>query len=81
MKRTGVDAKYPDEKRYRSFEKGAPTWARTLLKIRCTSCGKESEVSTQSNLGRPYENVCECGNHLYTDADPPILGWSASVDT
>lgn len=48
-----VDAKYPDETRYDSIEKGAPSWARTRIQIRCISCGRESEEFTQSNFVRP----------------------------
>jgi hypothetical protein len=70
------DAKYPDEGRYAGFEPGAPTWVRIYFAVRCSRCADESEHSTQTNIGRPYNGVCHCGWILYRDVEPPKLTWS-----
>jgi hypothetical protein len=70
-----VDAKYPDEDRYRGFEAGAPAWVRFRFAVTCSGCGLTSPDSTQTNIVRPWVYVCQCGRPLYEDVQSPILSW------
>ena len=70
-----VDAKYPDEDRYRGFEAGAPTWVRFSFSVTCGGCTLASTTSTQTNIGRPYVYMCQCGRPLYEDVQAPLLSW------
>jgi hypothetical protein len=70
-----IDAKHPNEKRYRGLERGSPSWVRFNLTVSCKSCGASLETSTQTNLVRPYTSVCDCGAVLYDDLFAPVLSW------
>lgn len=71
-----TDAKYPDEKRYSGFERGAPTWVRFHFLVRCLECGSTRAESIQTNLVRPRKRVCNCGTALYLDEQVPRVGWT-----
>jgi ribosomal protein S27E len=71
-----TDAKYPDEKRYAGFERGAPSWVRFHFSVRCLKCGSTSAHSTQTNIVRPWKCTCTCGAPLYVDMQAPRMGWS-----
>lgn len=73
-----TDAKYPDEQRYASFEKGSPAWVRIYFIAQCPKCGKETEDSTQSNLVRPRSQRCSCGHLLFMDNAPPQITWQTT---
>ncbi len=68
-----TDAKYPDEQRYASYEKGSPSWARIHFIVQCPQCGRRENLSTQSNLVRPRNRVCRCGHQLFIDNTPPQM--------
>lgn len=70
-----TDAKYPEEQRYASFEKGSPAWVRVYFIAQCPKCGKETEYSTQSNIVRPRRQACSCGHQLFIDRTPPQIIW------
>jgi hypothetical protein len=72
-----IDAKYPDEARYRGFEAGAPSWARFNFTITCRGCGATTSSSTQTNLARPWVRFCDCGTALYEDVTPVALSWES----
>lgn len=72
-----TDLKYPDELRYGSFEKGAPTWIRVHFVVRCSKCQRTSRESIQTNLTRPWRSECRCRAPLFEDVEDPCLGWSA----
>ncbi len=70
-----TDKKYPDEERYAAFEKGSPVWARINFIAKCPRCGKQTQLSTQSNLVRPSSRSCRCGHKLFIDNAPPQIIW------
>jgi hypothetical protein len=70
-----TDQKYPDERRYAHWEKGAPSWVRVSFDAKCPSCGLATERSTQTNLVRPWDCFCKCGRRLYSDRYVPQLLW------
>jgi len=70
------DTKYPDERRYQTMERGAPTWARVSFEVTCPRCGKCSQESTQNNNVRPRRCLCMCGNLLFNETvEMPQLSW------
>ena len=70
-----TDTKYPDEKRYVGFERGAPSWVRFHFHVRCLKCGETSVQSTQTNIVRPWKCMCACGASLYVDEQEPRVSW------
>jgi len=65
-----LDVKYDDE----SID--YPTWARVNFLVRCPKCHEKIKLSTQSNMVRPWTQVCTCGELLYTEIDDmPLLEW------
>lgn len=59
-----IDSKYKDIK-----SSSLPTWARIGFKITCTKCGTINTCSTQTNIVRPFSEICKCGQTLYTETD------------
>jgi hypothetical protein len=47
-------------------------WARISFIIICSKCQKENTVSTQENIGRPWNNKCDCGNVIYSEKVSPF---------
>ena len=70
-----TDLKYPDERRYAPWEKGAPSFARVRFDVTCPACGLVTQRGTQTNLVRPWTCVCSCGRRLYADRQAPELSW------
>ena len=61
-----IDLKYNVES---SFKFG---WARVYFTIKCAQCQKENTISTQENVGRPWDVKCECGSIIYQDHKSPF---------
>lgn len=51
-----------------------PRWARVSFLLRCPTCEVSMESSTQTNLGRPYDQGCHCGLPLLRSCSPPQIG-------
>jgi len=49
-----------------------PTWGRVHLAITCP-CGRVRETSTQTNIVRPRDVRCECGQILLVEQEQVIL--------
>ncbi|TXN37189.1 hypothetical protein FVB32_02570 [Flagellimonas hymeniacidonis] len=47
-------------------------WARVYFTIKCSECQKEKTISTQENVGRPWDEKCECGNIIFQDYETPF---------
>lgn len=53
--------------KYRSAASNKLGWARISFTITCPQCGEAMEQSTQGNIVRPWECVCDCGYLLFVD--------------
>jgi hypothetical protein len=47
-------------------------WARLYFTLKCANCQKEKTISTQENIGRPWNERCGCGNIIYKDEESPF---------
>jgi len=62
-----TDLKYPE-----LLISPQPTWGRVHFTISCP-CGRRSELSTQTNLIRPWRASCDCRRTLYVENEQVIL--------
>jgi ribosomal protein S27E len=74
-----VDAKYPERWMHGGRQPGTPSWARAHFQVRCPACGNAESHTTQSNLVRPHDSLCRCGNLLYRDQAEPVLAWQDAL--
>jgi hypothetical protein len=63
-----IDSKYPE-----TVPTGLVAWVRASFAIKCPTCHRSQDGSTQSNLVRPYDERCACGRRLYEDTEPPRI--------
>lgn len=61
-----IDLKYKTES---NFEFG---WARVYFTVKCFQCQKETIVSTQENVVRPWDVKCKCGSSVFKDYESPF---------
>ncbi|SEM28737.1 hypothetical protein SAMN04487910_4631 [Aquimarina amphilecti] len=47
-------------------------WTRVYFTLNCSNCEKENTISTQENVGRPWDVKCDCGNVIYKDHKSPF---------
>jgi hypothetical protein len=48
-------------------------WGRVHFTLKCDKCGSQNELSTQDNLGRPWQQKCACGNIVYQEKEQPFM--------
>lgn len=62
-----------EDTKYAKRSDPCPFWARTTVTFYCASCHEPNEVSTQSNLTRPWSQSCSCGKKLMAEYKEPRL--------
>lgn len=50
------------------------TWIRIYFNIKCPRCRHKDDYSTQTNMVRPYQQLCNnCNLPLYDDKEEPLI--------